>query len=78
MATTQLSEVMTRNPKTIAPEKTFGYALLMMYENNFRHVPVVEDGRVIGIVSARNALVSKLEEFVAESHRREQILLANA
>jgi CBS domain-containing protein len=78
VATTQLSEVMTQNPKTIASEKTFGYALLMMYENNFRHVPVVEDGRVIGIVSARNALDPELEEFVAESHRREQILRANA
>ena len=78
VATTQWSEVMTQNPKTIASEKTFGYALLMMYENNFRQLPVVADGRVIGIVSARNALDPELEEFVAESHRREQILRANA
>jgi len=78
VATTQLSEVMTQHPKTIAAEKTFGYALLIMYENNFRRVPVVEDDRVIGIVSARSALDPELEEFVAESHRREQILLANA
>ncbi len=75
--TTLLSDVMTKSPKTIAPDKTFGYALLLMHENGFRHVPVVENGRVIGMVSARNALDPDMEEFVAESHRREEIVRAN-
>lgn len=72
--TTRLADVMTPAPKTIAPDKSFGYALLMMYENGFRHVPVVEDGRLIGVVSARNALDPELEELLAESARRERIL----
>ena len=76
--TTRLADVMTASPKTIAPDKTFGYALLLMYENGFRHVPVVANDRVVGIVSARNALDPDLEEFVAESHRREEIVRANA
>lgn len=75
--TTRLSEVMTKAPKTVTPDKTFGYALLMMHENGFRHVPVVENGRVVGIVSARNALDPDMEEFVAESHRREEIVRSN-
>jgi len=45
----------------------------MMYENVFRHVPVVEEGKVIGIVSSRNALDPDLEEFVAEAQRRKHI-----
>ena len=76
--TTRLADVMTASPKNIAPDKTFGYALLMMHENGFRHVPVVANDRVVGLVSARNALDPDLEEFVAESHRREEIVRANA
>jgi CBS domain-containing protein len=72
--TTQLVDVMTSAPETVDPNKSFGYALLMMYENGFRHLPVVENGIPIGIVSARNALDPELEEFVSESSRREKIL----
>ncbi|MBI3042125.1 MAG: CBS domain-containing protein [Betaproteobacteria bacterium] len=72
--TTRLADVMTAEPQTIDPDKSFGYALLMMQENGFRHVPVVENGKVIGMVSVRNALDPELEEFVAESQRRKQIL----
>lgn len=71
--TTRLAEVMTTNPRTVDPGKTFGSALLMMFEYGFRHVPVVEEGRVIGIVSSRNALDPELEEFVAEAQRRKHI-----
>jgi len=71
--TTQLSDVMTAEPQTLDPDKTFGYALLMMHENGFRHVPVIENGKPIGIVSSRNALDPDLEEFVAEAQRRKHI-----
>lgn len=70
---TPLSDVMTAAPQTVDPEKTMGYALLLMSEKGFRHVPVVEHGKLIGIVSARHALDPELEEFVAEVQRREQI-----
>ena len=72
--TTRLADVMTPAPQTVDPDKSFGYALLLMYENGFRHLPVIENGKLIGIVSARNALDPDLEEFVSESHRRKQIL----
>jgi len=70
---TRLADVMTPQPKTVDPGKSFGYALLLMHENGFRHVPVVEEGKLLGIVSARNALDPDLEEFAAEAHRREHI-----
>jgi len=71
--TTRLADVMTTAPKTVSPDKTFGYALLMMHENGFRHVPVIENGKPIGIVSARYALDPEMEEFVSEVQRREHI-----
>jgi len=70
---TKLAEVMTPDPKTVTPDETFGYALLLMHENGFRHAPVVEDGRPVGVVSARNALDPDLEEFAVEAERRRHI-----
>jgi CBS domain-containing protein len=70
---TPLAEVMTPEPKTVAPDESFGYALLLMHEHGFRHAPVVEDGRPVGVVSARHALDPDLEEFTAEAERRKHI-----
>lgn len=67
---TPLGAVMTRDPKTVAPDEPFGAALLLMHENRFRHAPVVEDGCPVGVVSARHALDPELEEFTVEARRR--------
>jgi CBS domain-containing protein len=72
--TTPLANVMTKEPKTITPDKTFGHAMLLMHEGGFRHVPVLEDGKLVGMVSSRNALDPDLEEFVFEEHRRKRLL----
>ena len=72
--TTPLAEVMTKQPTTITPDKTFGHAMLVMHEGGFRHVPVIEDGKLVGMVSSRNALDPDLEEFVFEEHRRKRLL----
>jgi CBS domain-containing protein len=49
--TTLLLEAMTRKPITIAPSKQAIDALRTMSECEFRHLPVVEDGRISGVVS---------------------------
>jgi CBS domain-containing protein len=67
---TQIGDVMTRAPHTVSPDKPFGYALMLMHEKGFRHLPVVVDGKPIGIVSARSAMDPELEEFVSEAQRR--------
>lgn len=65
-----VGEVMTGQPLTIDPEATFGRALVLMHEHGLRHLPVVEDGRLIGIVSGRDALDPELEDFISEVRRR--------
>ena len=72
-AETRLEQVMTPNPQTIAAESGFTVALQMMHDGRYRHLPVVEDDRVIGIVSVRDALGPELEAFVYEMLREEQI-----
>ena len=69
--TTPLREVMTTEPKTLDPTQCYGHALVIMQENGFRHVPVVDAGKAIGIISSRNAMDPDLEEFVADQRRRE-------
>ena len=71
--TTMLSEVMTRNPLTISSAKPFGHALHMMFEGGFRHVPVVEQGKPVGMISARDALGLELVEFESELVDRDHV-----
>jgi CBS domain-containing protein len=50
-ARTKLAEVMTSAPATMPPGKTAIEALRLMEDGRYRHVPIVEDGKVVGIVS---------------------------
>jgi CBS domain-containing protein len=70
---THVAEVMTSNPRTIEPDRPFGHALHLMYEGEFRHVPVVENGRPLGMVSARDALGPDLQQFIADLETRVHI-----
>jgi CBS domain-containing protein len=73
VATTRVADVMTRNPQSIGPEKPFADALKLMHDGRFRHVPVVEHGRPVGMVSASDAMGPELEAFVWEIIRQEQM-----
>jgi len=66
----QLAEVMTAAPQTVEADKPFGVALAIMHERGFRHLPVIENGKLIGIVSSRSLMDPEMEEFVAEAQRR--------
>ncbi len=50
-AATALRQVMTRDPVTLPPGRTAIEALRLMHDGGFRHVPVVQDGAVVGVVS---------------------------
>ena len=69
--TTPVGQVMTRDPQTIHPDKPFEEALRLMYEGRFRHVPVVEDGRPLGIVSVREAIHPDFIELAQVLETRE-------
>lgn len=68
---TRLADVMTPDPLAVDPDKPFGYALAVMHDKGFRHLPVVEDGKPVGVISSRSALDPDLEEFTVETSRRE-------
>ncbi len=64
--TTPLSAVMTANPSTITADRKLGHALHIMHDSGFRHIPVVERGVPVGMVSIRDALGSELSTFERE------------
>lgn len=70
---TPLAAVMTDKLQTATPDKTLGHALHLMFEGGFRHLPVVEDGRPVGMVSARNALGLEILQFERERQEREHL-----
>jgi CBS domain-containing protein len=47
---------MTPDPITVAPSLPVDEAAKLMLEHNFRHLPVVQEGRVLGIVSIRDVM----------------------
>lgn len=66
-----IGEVMTREPLTVDPDALLGHALVVMHDHGIRHLPVIEDGKPVGIVCARDALDPELEDFICEERRRE-------
>jgi CBS domain-containing protein len=48
---THLSEVMTAKPTTMPPHTTAIEALRLMWDGGFRHIPVIEGGKIVGVVS---------------------------
>jgi CBS domain-containing protein len=49
-----ISKGMTRDPKIIDPDATVGEAMDRMLDGGFRHLPVMEGGSLVGVVSMRD------------------------
>ena len=58
---------MTHNPHFISPETTVSDALLIMQRHNFRHLPVIADGQLVGLVSIGDVVKQRVEEIESES-----------
>ena len=57
-----VADWMTRHPETIEPSDTTGHAATLMIHGGFRHLPVLEGGRVVGIVSIRDLMRITLDD----------------
>lgn len=72
--TTSVASVMVADPQTIRADKPLAYALHMMAEGGFRHIPVVDDqGAPLGMVSARDALGQDLVDLERDMRRLEEL-----
>ena len=72
-----LRETMTPNPVTVAPEDAPAAALEMMAQRGFRHLPVVQGERIVGMVSIRDLYAAIKVELEEEVHERESFIFGS-
>jgi CBS domain-containing protein len=70
---TLLSEAMTPDPVTLTPRSRAIDALRAMTDGGFRHVPVLDDGRICGVVSRGDFSGVEIERLEEEIHLSEVI-----
>ena len=71
---TTVEEIMTPDPVTVRPEQSVTECMELMTENRFRHLPVVSEGNVTGIISigdvvksvisSQAAMIEQLETYI--------------
>jgi CBS domain-containing protein len=61
---TRVSEVMTTEVITVTPEDTVRHCIALTKKHHIRHLPVVKEGRAIGMVSLRDLFLDAIEEKV--------------
>jgi CBS domain-containing protein len=61
---TVVSDWMTRDPETMAPEDTTQHAAVLMIHGGFRHLPLVEGDDVVGMLSIRDLMRVVLDNAV--------------
>ena len=57
-----VADCMTKHPETIDASETTGLATSLMIHGGFRHLPVLDDERVVGIVSIRDLVRVTLDD----------------
>jgi CBS domain-containing protein len=71
---TALEAVMTKNPDTVRPDEMALNALERMGSQGYRHLPVVDDGKLIGIVSIRDLYAAIKAELESDIKEREAFI----
>ena len=61
---TKVSEVMTRDLVTVTPEDTIVHCIALTKKHHTRHLPVVTEGRAVGMISLRDLFLDVIEEKV--------------
>ena len=72
--TTPLAEVMTRKPDTLSPDDSPFSALELMRLRGYRHLPVVEDDSVVGMVSIRDLYAAANDQLEEDIRQREAFI----
>jgi len=71
---TRLGQIMTRDPETLRPDDSALAALDKMRAGHYRHLPVVKDGEIAGIVSIRDLYESVRRSLEEELHSAESLI----
>ncbi len=67
--TTAVSEVMTANPRAIEADESIEECAFLMREFGFRHLPIVDGEKLMGLVSLRDVLTQHAAEMERQARR---------
>jgi CBS domain-containing protein len=70
----QVGEVMTSPPVTISPRTTADEALALMTRRRIRHLPVMQQGAMVGFISIGDIVKSRIDEVTAEAEQMRQYI----
>lgn len=65
----EVGEVMTAPAITVEPRMTFNEALALMTRRRVRHLPVIEDGAMVGFISIGDIVKSRIDEVETEAEQ---------
>jgi CBS domain-containing protein len=71
----KVSQMMTRNPVYCSTQETSDQVLQRMTDGRFRHVPVVENGELVGIVTIGDVVKARLQELAMEKSALEGMIM---
>jgi len=74
--TMRVSDMMTAKVKTCEPTDTIDTLMAQMTEGRFRHMPVMSEGRVIGVVSIGDVVKRRLNDLEFEAEQLKQYITA--
>lgn len=72
-----VDSLMTHDLRTCALDDTMHEVLSVMTERHFRHLPVIEDGKLCGIVSIGDVVKSRLDEITREADAMREYITSN-
>ena len=62
----KVADIMTTDVQLCAPEDSFGGLMAIMTEHRVRHIPVLDDGVIVGVVSIGDAVKYRMEQLEFE------------
>jgi CBS domain-containing protein len=73
-AETPVWQIMSSPVTSVSPEDTTNTCMMLMTERKFRHLPVVEQGRVVGVLSIGDLVKAVIEEQQREIEQLQQYI----
>ena len=74
-----VQDIMTRNVVSVGPEHTIPGCMALMHQHGLRHLPIIDRGKVIGVLSVRDLLkeIVKHHERLIRKMELEKLMLLN-
>ena len=75
--TNSVSELMTSNVKSCSPIDTTQQVMQMMSDGRFRHMPVMDDGKLVGVISIGDVVAARIKEVQFENESMADLIAGN-